>query len=82
MKIVYEKQAIKYLKTLSKPDRDRIREAISRLPEGDVKPLQGYKDGRLRLRVGKYRVIYRIENDNTISIVFVMDIGSRGDIYK
>ncbi|MDE6620990.1 MAG: type II toxin-antitoxin system RelE/ParE family toxin [Lachnospiraceae bacterium] len=46
------------------------------------KPMQGYKDGRKRLRVGKYRVIYRYKIDREIEILLIMEIGSRGDIYK
>ena len=51
-------------------------------PKGDIKPMQGYKDGRLRLRVGKYRVTYRYTKDGEVEMLIVMEIGSRGDIYK
>lgn len=43
---------------------------------------QGYKDGRHRLRIGKYRVIDRYTKDGEVKILIVMEIGSRGDIYK
>ena len=43
---------------------------------------QGYDDGRMRLRVGKYRIIYRYDIDNQLKILYIIDIGSRGDIYK
>lgn len=33
-----------------------------------------------RLRLGKYRAIFRIIDQEII--IFVIDIGSRGDIYK
>ena len=63
-----------------------IREAINGLtltpPEGDIKAMQGYKDGRMRLRVGKYRVIYHYDVDNELKILYIIDIGSRGDVYK
>lgn len=40
---------------------------------------KGFND-IFRIRIGKYRAIFRvIKND---LIVFVFDIGSRGDIYK
>ena len=41
-----------------------------------------YKDDRYRLRVGKYRIIYKYLTDKEIEILSIMDIGSRGDIYK
>ena len=44
--------------------------------------MQGYDDGRKRLRVGSYRVIYRKEGQEILEIIFVIDIGNRGDIYK
>lgn len=51
-------------------------------PKGDIRPMQGYKDGRYRLRVGKYRVIYRYAQDGKVEILIVMEIGGHGDIYK
>ena len=64
----------------------RIRTAIEGLadtpPVGDIKPLQGFSDGRKRLRVGTWRIIYKQESELFIEIIFVIDIGNRGDIYK
>lgn len=86
MEIRYDKVAIKYLQGLPKKLRDSIRNAIAGLteqpPKGDIKPIQGYKDGRHRLRVGKYRVIYRYSQSGELDILIVMEIGSRGEIYK
>lgn len=86
MEIRYDKAAVKYLQGLPKKLRDLLRNAIAELtkqpPQGDIKPMQGYKDGRYRLRVGKYRVIYRYSRDGEIDILIIMEIGSRGDIYK
>ena len=86
MEIRYDKAALKFLKSLPQKLRMSIREAISGLtqkpPEGDIRPLQGYKDGRLRLRVGKYRVIYRYTQEGKVEILVIMEIGSRGDLYK
>jgi mRNA interferase RelE/StbE len=84
--IRYSKSAIKFLSKLDKKTVSRIREAISGLavepPIGDIKVMQGYDDGRKRLRVGSYRVIYRKEGQEILEIIFVIDIGNRGDIYK
>ena len=86
MEIRYDKAAAKYLQGLSPKLRSSIREAIKGLtqnpPKGDTKPLQGYRDGRYRLRVGKYRVIYRYTKDGEMEILIIMEIGRRGDIYK
>lgn len=86
MTIKYSKEALKFLAKVQKPVAVNIREAIKGLsltpPEGDIKVVQGYNDGRMRLRVGKYRVIYRYDIDNQLKILYIIDIGSRGDIYK
>ena len=46
--------------------------------QGDWKPLQG--SPFWRLRVGGWRAICEIINDELI--IYVLKIGSRGDIYK
>ncbi len=86
MKIRYSKNAIKFLNKLAKKSVSRLRDAIQGLaqspPVGDIKALQGYKDGRMRLRVGSWRVIYRYGIEDEIDILDILDIGNRGDIYK
>ena len=66
MRIEYSKDAAKALQRMEKSLRLRMRDAIEGLtetpPKGDIKPIQGYKDGRYRLRVGSYRIIYRYDN--------------------
>ena len=86
IKIRYSKDALKFLSKLDKKSVVRIREAIVGLtynpPVGDIKTMQGYNDGRKRLRVGSWRIIYRHESEEMVEIIFVIDIGNRGDIYK
>ena len=86
MKISYSKSALKYLAKIEKETVDRIRQAIDGLtripPEGDIKTMRGYSDGRQRLRVGKYRIIFKYIGNKEIEVVYIIDIGSRGDIYK
>lgn len=86
LEIRYAKSAVKALEGLDRPTKARIRAGIQGLtqkpPLGDIKAMQGYHDGRLRLRVGKYRIVYRYGQENRLEILYIMDIGSRGDIYK
>ena len=86
MEIRYSKAAQKAINAMDRATKQRIRAGILGLtkkpPQGDIKPMQGYHDGRQRLRVGKYRVIYRYDIDGTVEVLYIMDIGSRGDIYK
>ena len=51
MRIKYSKEAIKHIKTLDKPTKQRIKLAIEKLPSGDIKKLVGYEND-YRLRVG------------------------------
>ncbi len=86
MVVRYSKDAIKFLKKLDKKSVERIRLAIEGLtqnpPVGDIKVMQGRTDGTMRLRVGSWRVLYRYSAEGSIEILFVLDIGNRGDIYK
>jgi len=78
----FSKQAVKALARMDTPTKQRIRQGILDIPQGDIKPMQGYSDGRQRLRIGKYRIIFRNTVDNDVPTLYIMDIGSRGDIYK
>lgn len=86
MVIRYTKDALKFLSKLDKKSVERIKSAISGLtlepPVGDIKLMQGYNDNRKRLRVGSWRIIYKYGIENAIEILFIIDIGNRGDIYK
>lgn len=81
-KIVIEKLAEKFIMKLSKPEKERVLRAIYKLPhEGDIKQLKGKRSkGLLRLRVGDYRIIYTVDNGELI--VYIIDAGNRGEIYK
>lgn len=78
-KITYLKSAFKSLDKYDIKTRKRIIESIDKIPQGDIKRLQGEKYPPVyRLRLGKYRIIYHIENENII----IVNIDTRGDIYK
>lgn len=78
--IIIKKQAKKFIEKLSKSDKQRIVKAIEKLPGGDdIKKLKGHTD-IYRLRVGDFRILYTV-NDNEL-IVVVIDAGNRGQIYN
>lgn len=76
MEIRYSKQSEKFLKKQDSATRNRILNAIHRLPAGDVKKLQGCSS--YRLRVGDYRVIF----DKDGNILYIERIDNRGQVYK
>ncbi len=86
MEIRYAKSAVKALEGYDRPTKQRIKAGIEGLtktpPEGDIKPMQGYSDGRCRLRIGKFRIVYRYDIDGIVEILYIIAIDSRGDIYK
>ena len=86
MIIKYSKSSLKFLAKLEKKSIKRIVDGIEKLtltpPEGDIKPLQGDPENRMRLRIGTWRIIYKYDTDNIPIVLQIIDIGNRGDIYK
>lgn len=77
MHIEYKKKAVKYINTVDKLTKKRLKEAIEKLPYGDIRKLTGFEN-EYRLRVGDLRVLFTVEND----IIIVNDIKPRGQVYK
>jgi mRNA interferase RelE/StbE len=77
-----KKSAAKALAKISKNDRIRLIEAIDRLREepnaGGV--LKGEFAGLRRLRVGSYRIIYEVVDDQLV--VLVVRVAHRRDVYR
>lgn len=102
MKIRYSKKSLKFLAKQEKATVIRIRMAIQKLSvapsECDIKEMQGADKGKMRMRVGPFRVIYSYKEETAqktitehgqeitreveIEILFIDEIGNRGDIYK
>lgn len=78
-KIIFEKQAQKFLEKQDKSNRLRLYKAIYKLPNGtNIKKLKGHN--LYRLRVGDYRIIYTVED--AIRLIDIENIDNRGDVYK
>ena len=78
MKIVIMKPARKFIESQNLKVRQKISEAIFKLPfEGDIKLIAGRKN-IFRLRIGDIRIIYMFKDD----VVEIQDAGYRGGIYK
>lgn len=77
MGIEYSKKAVKYINSADKPTKKRLKEAIEKIPFGDIKKLKGVEEG-YRLRVGDLRVLFSMEDDK----IYIDNIFPRGQAYK
>lgn len=80
------KSVTKFLKSAPAKTRKRIIDKLNLLqenplthPQLDIKAMQGLTD-IYRLRIGQLRIIYQIQQDKLI--IYLLTIGSRGDVYK
>lgn len=83
-KIAFTKQAYKSLRRIPKNVVDRIRIKLDQIAEDPfaTHPNVTKLQNRLghRLRIGDWRVIFEIRNEELI--ILVIKVGSRGDIYR
>lgn len=77
MRIEYKKKAIKYINSADREAKKRLKDAIEKIPFGDIKKLTGFEN-EYRLRVGDLRVLFTVENN----IITVNEIRPRGQVYK
>jgi len=66
----------KFLKLLDEFEKNPIRPRSG----FDVKPMEGYPANTYRLRIGKYRVLYAVDNET--KKVRITSVRHRGDAYK
>ena len=81
--IAYAQSALKSLRKLDRGVARRIIQAIDALahdprPHG-CKQVKG-GDGEMRIRIGDYRVIYDISDDEVL--ILVLRVGHRREIYR
>ena len=79
--IIFSQKAKKQLFKLEKNIQERIITALERIrirPEAYITKLVG--DPGFKLRIGNYRVIMDIDNNNLL--ILVIKVGHRKEIYK
>jgi mRNA interferase RelE/StbE len=81
----WRERAVRQLRAIPQPAALTILRALTplgddpRRPDADLKKLSGYAD-RYRLRVGDYRVIYEIVDEQLI--ILVVGVGHRREAYR
>lgn len=83
VKFEYSKQAEKFL-SKHEDIKSKFEKAIYSLYTGDkvdIKRLQGTKEPIYRIRIGSYRIIFKVV-DGQIIIINTILAGNRGEIYK
>ncbi|HEX9655074.1 MAG TPA: type II toxin-antitoxin system RelE/ParE family toxin [bacterium] len=92
MRIVFSKNAVKFLEKLTEKEKGRVREKVNSLVtsieregfipfrELNIRKLEGEWEGFLRMRLGKIRIVFKIERVTNELQVYEIDF--RGNIYK
>lgn len=83
-KVEFSREAEKFILKQSVPTQKRIMKAIGDIAENpfeisNVKSLNGEYKGKVRKKVGSFRIIYELKHDKLI--VYIFTVGNRGDIY-
>ena len=76
MDIIMSKPAIKAISKMDTITKKRIKNAIEKIPDGDIKKLTGYTK-TYRLRVGDWRVLF-----NMTEYIEILNVLPRGQAYK
>lgn len=81
-RIEFRRQAAKQLSRLGRQDQERIAKAIDELAKNPRPASSRQLRGRegWRIRVGVYRILYRIEDERLL--VLVLKIGHRREVYR
>jgi len=77
MNVRYCKQAVKAIERLDAPTKQRIKQVIEKLPDGDITRLKGFTS-LYRLRIGDWRILFSMTADS----ILIEDVLPRGDAYK
>lgn len=84
IEVVLQDEVLDYLRTLPPEPKQALRRALRDLAEekGDILPLTNELDGFHRLRVGRYRVIFRYEMNNGQRRIVCIYLAQRKWVYE
>ena len=87
VRIVYSDKALKNLSALDRQISKRIVRKIEKYgemtdPLSYAKALVGSLSGMYRYRIGDYRVLFEVDSSGTVTILLILTIKHRKDVYK
>ena len=84
IEVLLQEEVLDYLRTLPPQPKQALRKALRDLANesGDILPLTNELDGFHRLRVGRYRVIFRYETANGKRRIVCVYLGQRRWVYE
>ncbi|MEK7282023.1 MAG: type II toxin-antitoxin system RelE/ParE family toxin [Chloroflexota bacterium] len=80
-RLVYTSRAVRDIKGIDSQSRERIKETLERYSESPANYAKKMVDpalGTYRFRIGEYRVIFDIEDNDIV----ILRVGHRRDIYR
>lgn len=84
--VVYTTSALKDLRTIEKKNAQKIVLTIQKYtnnnPLEKSKKLSGILEDLYRYWIGDYRVIFQIDNSDTLIIITILKIKHRKDVYR
>lgn len=85
--LLYAERALKELRKLDRKERQRILdklETYAALPDplSSAKVLTGALAGFYRYRIGVYRVIFEVHPNGEITVLYVLSVKHRKDVYR
>lgn len=83
-KVIVTELAAEFVKRLSPDPRRAIKKAFKdlRMERGEIRSLEDPLTGHYRIRVGKYRIIFRYQDNMTIEVVFVEERKIVYEVYE
>lgn len=89
--IEFKRESLKFISKQEKGIQERVRISLNKLldsldngvlpfGEMDIKQLHGKAKGFMRLRIGKIRIIFKLNTE--LKILRIHTIDYRGDVYK
>lgn len=84
IEVVLQQEVLDYLRKLPPQPKQALRKAIRDLAQeqGDILPLTDELDGFHRLRVGRYRIIFRYEIDEFHRRIVCIYVAQRKWVYE